>query len=157
MKHLNCCPLKFRSHIQRAGLGILMIGLVGCASLGAETTTTHPRVRGIQAYVEGWPELTVTEVQLEAEEVRARCAPHAPPGEVGYETLACAEVSLAARTCTVYFPKSPIPEWVLTHERAHCQGGDHQGTLQRAFDQYQAAQRAAVGPSASAAVKPTGG
>jgi hypothetical protein len=81
----------------------------GCTAIG------HARV-------EGWPTLEVVEHHVPHHVMRDRCAPY------GTAPLACAVFDLPARTCTLWFSVDfPPADWVLRHERMHCEGYDHVG------------------------------
>jgi hypothetical protein len=75
--------------------------------------------------VEGWPQLQIFEHYVPHAQMRNRCMRY-----VGFGTtpIACAEFSLAALRCDIWFSADfPPSRAIVEHERLHCAGYDHIG------------------------------
>jgi hypothetical protein len=68
-----------------------------------------------------FPTLAIREVYDTPEMVTRKCAALG-----SYGSLACATPDFGEGVCTIYLPRDP-PQWMVTHERAHCAGYDHHG------------------------------
>ena len=78
---------------------------------------------------------TLTEHRVGCWEMTTRCLPEVPvPFKPLLITpLGCAEIDFEHRTCDIYTCWW-TPGFIVEHERLHCLGMDHGGTLQRAWD-----------------------
>ena len=85
---------------------LILLLLSGCSTLSSHKT-------------EGWPQMTVTENYVSEAEVKDRCG--------NPEFLACAYSNVCSKTCNIWLPKG-APEWLVKHERGHCEGYDHPGS-----------------------------
>ena len=91
----------------------------------------------IHTQVTNFPTLTVTEHQMSFSEMISKCYPGVPLWLklLGSFPLACAEFNFPKATCDIYVTDIS-PNWIIEHERAHCQGGDHFGEVQDMLDNY---------------------
>ena len=93
--------------------------LVLVAGLSACTIVGHQRV-------EGWPELKVVEHYVSHPEMRDRCVKYTA---FGMSPEACAEFDFINRTCHIWYSADfPPTQWIIDHERLHCEGYDHIGS-----------------------------
>lgn len=100
----TCCGSHDPVRRVRLALAILFVPLLGCIS---------------QERVEGWPVLSVREHCV------ADVSRHCDPGE-----SACARFFLDRGACEIYMECGTLfDEWVRSHERAHCEGHDHVGSV----------------------------
>lgn len=103
---------------------LLILLLSGCATIDKQ--------------VEGWPTgMRIVEHEVGFWGVQVKCWEHLPIVYkfLGGMALACAEVNLSAMTCDIY-RMNYSPDVVVAHEVAHCNGGDHDGVMQRYFDEW---------------------
>lgn len=92
----------------------------------------------IDKQVEGWPtEMHIVKHELSFLDIQAKCWGYLPLGYkvLGGVAMACAEVNLDTRTCDIYHMQNPS-RYNMEHEINHCNGGDHDGILQRYFDSW---------------------
>lgn len=102
--------------------------------------------------VEGLPPLLVTEHVVEPGEIFGHCR-----GAMSWWhwaalafPVACANIDFERRTCDIYVATNSPPETV-EHERLHCQGYDHGGRIQEAFNSWLQSKEPPVGRMASQA------
>lgn len=89
----------------------------------------------IDRQIDGWPQLTIRKHEMTFFGVQGKCWRHMPTAYklLGGVALACAEVNLDAGTCDIYHLRNPS-KVDMEHEESHCNGGDHDGILQKYFD-----------------------
>lgn len=64
-----------------------------------------------------WPDnMLVVEHVVSQEEMRTVCTKYVSM------PLACAEWNFVTRECHIWLDKDYMPDWVVEHERLHCQG-----------------------------------
>lgn len=108
---------------------LVVLSLSGCAFFEKSVY-----VRGIDDYIEGFPELEESIVYLPTNEMREKCynkSSHSRRSDV----LACSSINFIDKKCTIYITKDHEP-WVMEHEKAHCKGGDHDGTVAEGFKKW---------------------
>jgi hypothetical protein len=114
---------------------------------GCSTIDTHERVAG-------WPQLKLVEHYVPDDVMRARCSKYV---SFGFLPEACSEFYFDSGECHVWYNADyRPPQFVIEHERLHCQGYDHPGesTLRDILARYEARQRnAGVGASAARSAK----
>ena len=95
---------------------------MGCTTVDFSNCTTD------------WPNLKVTEIQLEPKELRDACSKY---GGVFETVLACTEWDFSKGTITTYYPMNP-PKWMVEHERGHQRGCDHYNSnfMQENWDEW---------------------
>lgn len=101
---------------------LLLLMLTGCTTIDKQ--------------VVGWPSgIKVVKHEVSFWDVQKKCWEHMPIAYklLGGVAMACAYVNLDTLTCDVYHMPSPSKADV-DHEVSHCNGGDHDGILQRYFD-----------------------
>ena len=100
-----------------------------CLSLAGCTT--------IDKQIVGWPKLSIKKHEMTFFDVQGKCWKHMPIAYklLGGFAMACAEVNLDAGTCDIYHMKNPS-KTDIDHEISHCNGGDHDGILQKYFDSW---------------------
>jgi hypothetical protein len=110
---------------------ILAALIAGC------TTMNHERV-------EGWPALQVVEHYVSHNDMRARCSRYVGFGMV---PVACAEFDLAGGRCHIWYSSElPPSRFIVDHERLHCAGDDHVGSvsMQQILKRYLASREASA-------------
>lgn len=110
---------------------LIVAFLAGCAEL----PPGKHYIQGIDYYVQNFPELSVNVKEISREEIFQKCDKHRPFSKRKAETLACSEISFINKTCSVFVTKN-VESWVLEHELAHCEGGDHDGVLENSLKEY---------------------
>ena len=92
----------------------------------------------IDKQIEGWPtDVRIVKHEMGFLDIQAKCWGYLPPmyKVLGGVAMACAEVNLSTRTCDIYHMPNPSKS-NMGHEISHCNGGDHDGILQRYFDSW---------------------
>lgn len=111
--------------------------------MGCSTIDSHEKVAG-------WPQLRLVEHYVADGVMRQRCAKYMP---FGFLPEACAEFYFDRGECHVWYSSDwPPAQYVVRHERLHCQGYDHPGdtTLRDVLARYEAGRRAARARSGTA-------
>lgn len=97
--------------MKRAAL-LALLFLPGCAVIG------HQKVAG-------WPQLAMVEHYVPNKVMRDRCAKYVG---FGMSPEACAEFDFARGRCDIWYSADfPPARYVVTHEREHCLGFEHEG------------------------------
>jgi hypothetical protein len=110
---------------------LITLFLTGCAEL----PQGKHYIQGIDYYVKDFPKLSVNVKEISKEEINKKCDKHKPFSKRKSETLACSEISFVKKSCNVFVTKD-VENWVLEHELAHCEGGDHDGVLEKSLKEY---------------------
>jgi hypothetical protein len=127
-----------------AGFIPLLAVLAACS-----TIDSHEKVAG-------WPELKLVEHYVPDDVMRGRCAKYV---SFGFLPEACAEFYFDRGECHVWYNADyRPPQFVIAHERLHCQGYDHPGdtTLRDILTRYEARQRAAGAAATRSGTAPPG-
>ena len=105
--------MRLKAQSVRVAAAVLVSAIAsGCTVMGGER-------------VEGWPQLTVVEHHVSHKEMRDRCGKYLGPFS---SPEACAEFDFAALRCDIWFSADfPPPAFIVTHERQHCLGYEHEG------------------------------
>lgn len=117
-------------------LALLAVLAAGCSTIGHEK-------------VENWPQLRIVEHYVSTAVMRDKCAPYVG---FGMSPVACAEFDLIARECHIWFSGDfPVQDFIVKHERMHCQGYDHVGStnMARFLAQHQARHGMTAGAGSS--------
>jgi hypothetical protein len=90
----------------------------------------------IDEYVAGWPQLKTTIHDSNLLEINQKCWGYLPLVYklLGSVSFGCTLYNFDEKTCDIYLvPNSP--QFIVNHELAHCNGGDHPDhTLDKAYD-----------------------
>jgi hypothetical protein len=98
--------------VKHAVILALLFLLPGCAVIG------HQKVAG-------WPQLAVIEHYVPNKAMRDRCAQYVG---FGMSPEACAQFDFARGRCDIWYSADfPPGSYVITHEREHCLGYEHEG------------------------------
>lgn len=116
---MNLIPQRAASPLFRGALFSVLLGLMGCTSIG------HVKV-------EGWPKLEPIEHYVPHAEMRDRCVQFT--GALS-SPEACAIFDFDRMRCDIYYSADfPPLATVKQHELLHCDGYDHEGeTSMQAF------------------------
>ena len=80
-----------------------------------------------------WPQLRVVEHDENLTTVISVCGPpRSITQALTWPPLGCTFVNFDENRCDIWF----VAEWARRMEREHCEGGDHDGTLTRAYQEW---------------------
>lgn len=90
----------------------------------------------MQPRIANMPKMDITVKEVDFLELQSQCYTYIPLWLklLGALSFGCAIYNFNQNTCTIYV--LPDSDTALEHELEHCAGGDHNGQLQRDYNNY---------------------